>query len=267
MYGCESWTIKESWAPKNWCFWTVVLVKAVQSPLDCKEMKPIHPKGSQSWIFIGRTDAEAETPVFLATWCKELTHWKRPWCCERLKAGGDTGWDGWMASPTRWTWVWVDSGSWWWTGRPGVLRFMGSQRVGHDWATKLNWCCKSFFFLANPNPRDPFRFYQTSLQKGHPEPLLQRSGVSAHPVITCSTNSAVFCATHIISAVTPLYFNCLLGGTLSFAMAGLYSGHNPSADIKISAFNNEGKNKTITVLGDFFKKAHKTKEFSFVEPG
>ena len=77
----------------------------------------------------------------LATWCKELTHWKRPWCWERLRAGGegDRGWDGWMASLTQWTWVWVDSGSWWWTGRPGVLRFMGSQRVGHDWAIELNW--------------------------------------------------------------------------------------------------------------------------------
>ena len=78
----------------------------------------------------------------LATWCKELTHLKRPWCWERLRAGGegdDRGWDGWMASLTWWTWVWVNSGSWWWTERPGMLRFMGSQRVGHDWATGLNW--------------------------------------------------------------------------------------------------------------------------------
>ena len=69
-------------------------------------------------------------------------HWKRSWCWEGLGAGGeedDRGWDGWMASPTQWTWVWVNSGSWWWTGRPGVLRFMGSQRVGHDWVTELNW--------------------------------------------------------------------------------------------------------------------------------
>ena len=83
----------------------------------------------------------------LATWCEELTHWKRPWCWEGLGAGGegdDRGWDGWMASPTQWTRVWVDSGSWWWTGRPGVLRFMGSQRVGHDWATELNWTTFSF---------------------------------------------------------------------------------------------------------------------------
>ena len=78
----------------------------------------------------------------MTTWCKELTHLKRPWCWERLKAGGegdDRGWDGWMASPTQWTWVWVNSGSWWWTGRPGVLQSMGSQMVGHDWATELNW--------------------------------------------------------------------------------------------------------------------------------
>ena len=78
----------------------------------------------------------------LATSGEELTHWKRPWCWEGLGAGGEgdnRGWDGWMALPTRWAWVWVNSGSWWWTGRPGVLRFMGSQRVGHDWATELNW--------------------------------------------------------------------------------------------------------------------------------
>ena len=76
----------------------------------------------------------------LATWCEELTHLKRPWCWERLREGREVehrGWEGWMASPTQWTWVWVDSGSCWWTGRPGELQFMGSQRVGHNWATKL----------------------------------------------------------------------------------------------------------------------------------
>ena len=73
---------------------------------------------------------------------KELTHWKRPWCWEGLGTGGegdDRGWDGWMASPSQWAWVWVNSRSWWWTGRPGVLQFMGSQRVRHNWATELNW--------------------------------------------------------------------------------------------------------------------------------
>ena len=130
---------QESWAPKNWCFWTVVLEKTLESPLDCKEIQPVHPKGDQSWVFIGGTDVEAET---LATWWEELTHLKRPWYWERLKAGGegdDRGWDGWMASLTRWTWVWVSSGSWWWTGRPGVLWFMGLQRVGHNWMTQLHW--------------------------------------------------------------------------------------------------------------------------------
>ena len=132
---------KESWVPKNWCFWTVVLDKTPESHLDWKEFQPVHPKGNQSWVFIGRTDAEAETPT-LAPWYEELTHLKRPWCWERLKAGGegdDRGWDGWMASPTQWTWVWLNSGSWWWTGRSGVLWSMGLQRVRHNWATEPNW--------------------------------------------------------------------------------------------------------------------------------
>ena len=91
------------------------------------------------WQIDGET---VETVTDLATSCEELTHWKRLWCWEGLWAGGegdDRGWDGKMASPTRWTWVWVNSGSWWWTGRPGVLRFMGSQRIGHDWETDLIW--------------------------------------------------------------------------------------------------------------------------------
>ena len=116
----------------------MVLEKTLESPLDCKEIKSVNPKGYQSWIFIGRTDVEAETNT-LATWCEELTHWKRPWCWERLRAGGEgdnRGWDGWMASLTPWTWVWVCSRSWWWTGR---LQSMGSQEVGHDWAIELNW--------------------------------------------------------------------------------------------------------------------------------
>ena len=78
----------------------------------------------------------------LATSCEELTHWKRLWCWEGFGPGGegdDRGWDGWMASLTRWTWVWVNSRSCWWPGRPGVLQFMGSQRVGHDWVTDLIW--------------------------------------------------------------------------------------------------------------------------------
>ena len=78
---------------------------------------------------------------YLATWCEGLTHWKRSWCWERLRAGGegDDRGDGWMASPTQWTWVWASFRSWWWTRKPGVLQSMGSQRVGHNWATVLNW--------------------------------------------------------------------------------------------------------------------------------
>ena len=145
MYGCE-WELnyKESWALENWCFWTVMLEKTFESPLHCK-IKPVNRKGNQSWIFIGRTDAEAETPILWPPHAKSLTHWKRPWRWERLKVEvDDRGWDGWMASPTRWTWVWAGSGSWWWTGNPGVLQSMGSQSVRHDWATELN------FFVEPP---------------------------------------------------------------------------------------------------------------------
>ena len=131
---------KEGWELKNLCLQTVVLEKTPESPLDCKEIKSVHPKGNQPWIFIGRTDAEAETSVL---WPPTAKNWqlKGPWCWERLKAGegDDRGWDGWMASPTRWTWIWVNSGSWWWTGKPGMLQSMGLQRVRHDWATELNW--------------------------------------------------------------------------------------------------------------------------------
>ena len=131
---------EEGWAPKNWCFWTVVLEKTLEHPLDCKEFQPVHPKGDQSWVFIGGTDAEAETPIL---WSPDVKSWLTCWplCWERLRAwgeGDDRGWDGWMASPTQWTWVWVDSRSWWRTGRPGVLRFMGWQRVRHDWETELS---------------------------------------------------------------------------------------------------------------------------------
>ena len=107
---------KEDWVPKNSCFWTVVLEKTLESPLDCKEIQPVHSKGDQSWVFIGRTDIEAETLILWAPNRKELTHLKRPWCWERLKVGGegdDKGWDDWMASPTQWTLVWVNSGNWW----------------------------------------------------------------------------------------------------------------------------------------------------------
>ena len=131
---------EEGWVTKNWCFWTVVL-KTLVSPLDYKEIQPVHSKGDHSRVFFGKNDAKAETPVL---WPPHAKSWLfgRLSCWEGLGAGrerDDRGWDGWMASLTRWTWVWVNSGRWWWTGRPGILRFMVSQRVGHDWATELNW--------------------------------------------------------------------------------------------------------------------------------
>ena len=131
---------EESWAPKNWSFWNVVLEKTLESPLDCKEIQSVHSEGDQPCGFFGRNDAKAETPVL---WPPHAKSWLigQDWCWEGLGAGGegdDRGGDGWVASLTWWTWVCVNSGSWWWTGRPGVLRFMRSQRVGHDWVTELN---------------------------------------------------------------------------------------------------------------------------------
>ena len=107
--------------------------------LDCKEIQSVHPKADQSWVFIGRTDAEAETPIL---WPPDVKSWLTWVSWEGFGAGGegdDRGWNGWMASLTWWTWVWVNSRNWWWTGRPGVLQFMGLQKVGHDWVTEMNW--------------------------------------------------------------------------------------------------------------------------------
>ena len=132
---------KESWALKNWCFWTVVLEKSLESPLDCKEIQLVHPKGNQSRIFIGRTDAEADTPIL---WPLDAKNWligkdHDAGKDQRQEKKGMTGWDGWMALHTLWTWVWASSGSWWWTGKHGMLQSRGLQRVGHDWATEMNW--------------------------------------------------------------------------------------------------------------------------------
>ena len=131
---------EEGWVPKNWCFWTVVLEKTFESLLDCKEIQPVHSE-DQPWVFFGRHDAKAETPVL---WPPHEKTWLigkdsdagRDWGQEEK---GTSGWDGWMASLTRWMWVLVNSGSWWWTGRPGMLQFMGLQKVRHDGATELNW--------------------------------------------------------------------------------------------------------------------------------
>ena len=129
---------EENWTLKNWCFWTVVLEKTLESPLDCKEIQPVHPKGNQSWIVIGRTDTG--TPIFWPPDAKNWLIWKNPWCWERLKAGGggdNRGWDGckhhwhnghgFEQAPV------IGDGR-----KPGVLQSMGSQRVGHNWVTELN---------------------------------------------------------------------------------------------------------------------------------
>ena len=110
MYGCETWTISNAEHQRNWCFWAVVLGKTLESHLDCVEVKPVHPKGNQSRIFTGCWSWNSNT---LATWCKELTHWKRPWCWERLKAGGEgeesIRWLDELTSSTQWIWIWTSS--------------------------------------------------------------------------------------------------------------------------------------------------------------
>ena len=176
---------KEGWAHKNWCFWIVVLEKTLGSPLNIKELKPVNLKGNQSWIFTGRTDAEAKAPILWPPDVKWRLIGKDP------DAGNDwrqkekstaKGWDGWMASPTRWTWIWTNSRRQWRTGEPGILQSMGLQRVRHDLATEQQqrpspahsphcyqkplsntqsyWC-----YSLSPNLRWIFISYRTQLWK------------------------------------------------------------------------------------------------------
>ena len=140
MYGCESWTVKKAECQRIdafelWCWRRLLRVPWTARRSNQSTLKEISPGISLEGMML---KLKLST---LATSCKELTHWKKLWCWEGLVEGGegdDRGWDGWMASLTWWMWVWVNSRIWWWTGRPGMLRFMGSQRVGHDWATELN---------------------------------------------------------------------------------------------------------------------------------
>ena len=132
---------KESWAPKNWCFWKVVLEKSLESPLDCKEIQPVHPKGNQSWILIGRTDAEAESSILCPLDVKSWLIGKDPaagkdWRQEKNRMTEDemVGWHHWLDGHE-----FEQGWCWWWTGRPGVLQSVGSQRIRHDWVTELNW--------------------------------------------------------------------------------------------------------------------------------
>ena len=132
---------KESWAPKNWCFWTVVLEKTLESPLDWRRsnqsiLKEISPRCSLERLML-----KLKLQYF-GHLMRRADSFEKTLMLGKIEGRGEGDgrrWDGWMASPTQWTWVWVNSGSWWWTGKPGVLQSMGWQRVGHDWVTELNW--------------------------------------------------------------------------------------------------------------------------------
>ena len=126
----------ESWVLKNWWFSTVVLEKTLESPLNCKEIQPVHPKG-QSWIFIGRTDVEAETPTLWVPHAKTWLIGKDPDAGKDWEEGVNRGWDGWMASSTQWIWVLVDSRSWWWQGDLVCCSSWGHKES--DTTELLNW--------------------------------------------------------------------------------------------------------------------------------
>ena len=142
MYGCESWTLKKAEhqginAFELWCWKRLLRVPWTAGRSNWSIIKEISPEYSLEGLML-----KLHLQYF-GHWCEELTHLKRPWHWEGLKAGGEgdnRGWDGWMASSTWWTWVWVNFGNWWWTGKPGVLQSMVSHRVGHDWATELTDC-------------------------------------------------------------------------------------------------------------------------------
>ena len=154
-----------SWAPKNWCFWTVVWRRPLRVPWTARRsnqsiLKEISPSEHywKDWCWNWNSNT-------FATWCKELIHLKRPWCWERLKAGGeqgDRGWDDWMASPTQWTWVRVNCGSWWGTGKPGVLQSMVSQSRTwlSDWTELVRNCLSAMFQDTNLGSAMQAAFYE-----------------------------------------------------------------------------------------------------------
>ena len=139
-----------SWALKNWCFWTVVLEKTLESPLDCKEIQPVHYKGDQPWVFFGRNDAKAETPVLWPPHAKSWLIGKDPDAEKEEKGTTEDEMAGWHHRLGGHEFEWtpgVDDGQ----GVPGVLQFTESQRVGHDWATELNWT--PFIWYTDLSPR------------------------------------------------------------------------------------------------------------------
>ena len=170
IYRCESWTVKkaEHWridAFELWRWRWLLRVRWTARRSNQSILKEISPGCSlEYWCWSWNSNT-------LATWCKELTHWKIPWCWERLRAGGegdDRGWNGWMASLTQWTWVWLDSGCWWWTGRPGVLQSMGSQRVRHDCRTKLKLISLGWIGWISVLSKGLSRVFSNSTVQKHP---------------------------------------------------------------------------------------------------
>ena len=174
---------KESWAPNNWCVRTVVLEKTLESPLNFKEIQPVHPKEISPEYLLEGLMLKLKLQYFGHLMWR--TDRKRPWCWEGLKVegeGDDRGWDDWMALLTQWTWVWVNSRSWWWTGRAGVLQFMGSQGVGHDWEIELNSNAVTFLYFISvykstlyhrlQNPMQSFPFLVSELTLYHSPPSL-----------------------------------------------------------------------------------------------
>ena len=149
MYRWESWTIKKA----KWCFWTVVLEETLESPLDCKKIKPINPKGNQPWIFTGSTDAEGETPILWPPEACPNDSLEKTLLLGKIESRRRkgrqrmdemVGWHHWLV-----TWVWASSGIWWRTGKPGVLQSTGSQRVRQNWATELNQTLLIFYDIYN----------------------------------------------------------------------------------------------------------------------
>ena len=158
MYGCESWTIKKAEHQRTdafelWCWRRLLRVPWTARRSNQSIQKEISPEYSLEGLMLM---LKLQYFGYLKQRAYSL---EKPWCWEKLKAGGeadDGEWDGWMASPTQWTWVWVSSRSWWWTGRPGMLHSMGSQRVGHNWATELKWTEPTWTHDAEKNNSDSF---------------------------------------------------------------------------------------------------------------
>ena len=198
---------EESWSLKNWCFWTVVLEKTLESPVDCKEIQSVHSKEYQSCVFIGRADVEADTPVLWPPHVKSWLIGKDPDAWRSWGAGGegdDREWDGLMVSPTRRACVWVNSGSLWLTGRPAVLWFTGSQGVGHDWMTELNWTELNWEGNGNPlqyscqeDPRDSWTLWAAVYGVAQSQTRLKGLSSSSRGLVLPCLWFRLFCSSHV----------------------------------------------------------------------